>query len=136
MCTCDLGFGRVGSRNQGAGLRPRTGKFRGDEDGGPQARRWAILEWCFAGLYARPPARRWAILEWCFTGLYAGLRPGAGQFWSGVSPGCTRHRGPGLETSGVTRTDGGGRKTEGGRRWTEREKAMFHAETRRRGELD
>ncbi|MGP0043471.1 MAG: hypothetical protein ACLPVJ_01485, partial [Syntrophobacteraceae bacterium] len=40
-----------------------------------------------------PPARRWAILEWRFAGLYAPLRPGAGQSWSGVSPGCTRHGG-------------------------------------------
>ena len=51
-----------------------------------------------------------------------GLRPGAGQSWSAVSPGCTRHGGlredggPGLETSGVTRTEDGGRKTEGGER--------------------
>ncbi|MGA7641823.1 MAG: hypothetical protein WBW56_06420, partial [Syntrophobacteraceae bacterium] len=37
----------------------------------PPARRWAILEWCFAGLYTRPTAWRWAILEWCFAGLYA-----------------------------------------------------------------
>ncbi|MGP0046929.1 MAG: hypothetical protein ACLPVJ_19245, partial [Syntrophobacteraceae bacterium] len=25
---------------------------RATEDGGPPARRWAILEWCFTGLYA------------------------------------------------------------------------------------
>ncbi|MFZ0945444.1 MAG: hypothetical protein WAN54_16210, partial [Syntrophobacteraceae bacterium] len=43
-----------------------------------------------------PAARRWAILQWCFAGLYAGLRPGAGQSCSGVSPGCTRACGPAL----------------------------------------
>ncbi|MGO9555003.1 MAG: hypothetical protein ACLP2U_08255, partial [Syntrophobacteraceae bacterium] len=55
----------------------------------------------FRRVVRAPPARRWAILEWRFAGLYAGLRPGAGQSWSGVSPGCTRPSGPALGNLGV-----------------------------------
>ncbi|MGP7980083.1 MAG: hypothetical protein ACLPRH_08955, partial [Syntrophobacteraceae bacterium] len=54
----------------------------------------------FRRIVRGPPARRWAILECRFAGLYAGLRPGAGQSWSAVSPDCTRHGG--LSKSGGT----------------------------------